>query len=153
MPTLEYFLVCESVSTDQETNRISLFNILEDIHMLPPGQPGVILAQLVAVCCWNRESGDEDQDFQATLRIHAPNGAEPQEFAMNFRMERPRYRLSLRFQGIPKLEPGVLRFELLLNGKHVAWHTVNVSRVPQPLSTDSPPHNTAGEENTGGNIE
>ncbi len=132
MPKLEYFLVCESVSTDQETNRVSLFNVLEDIHILPAGQPGVILAQLVAVSCWNREPGDEEKDFQATLRIHSPGSSEPKEFPMNFRMDRPRYRLSLRIQGVPNLEPGQLRFELLLNQDHVAWHTVNVTAPPQP---------------------
>ncbi len=30
MPKLEYFLICESVSVDQDTNRLSLFNVLED---------------------------------------------------------------------------------------------------------------------------
>lgn len=113
-------------------------HVLEDIHILAPGQPpGIILTQLVAVSCWNREPGDEDKDFQATLRIHAPNQekqSDPQEFAINFRMERPRYRLSLRIQGMPKLEPGQLKFELLLNGQHRAWHTVNVTQLPHSTS-------------------
>lgn len=127
MPNLEYFLICESISTDQETNRVSLFNVIEDLQVGPPEdaaqQPPVV--QFVAVSCWNRESGDEDKDFQATLRIHTP-GEAPKEFSMNFQMERPRQRLSLRFHGVPKLSPGEMRFELCLNGQHVAWHTVNV---------------------------
>jgi len=73
----------------------------------------------VAVSCWNRRPGEENQDFQATLRIHAP-GQETRDFSLNFKMERPRHRLSLRFQGMPELDPGELRFELLLNGVHVA---------------------------------
>ena len=36
--------------------------------------------------------------------------------------------------GMPKLETGELKFELLLNGQHVAWHTVNIF----PPSTESP---------------
>ena len=128
MPTLEYFLVCESMSTDQETNRVSLFNVLEDLQVLPPEtapQKQLIVPHFAAISCWNREHGDEDKDFQAILRIHAPN-QEPKDFPLNFQMERPRYRLSLRFQGMPKLEAGELKFELLLNGQHVAWHTVNI---------------------------
>jgi hypothetical protein len=141
MPSLEYFLVCESVSTDQETNRVSLFHILEDFQLASPGSPGVVLAQFAAVSCWNREEGDEERDFQALLRIHPPGG-EAKEIAMNFRMERPRQRLTLRFLGIPKMEPGQLRFELLLNGRHVAWHTVNVfaptESASEPLSARWP---------------
>jgi hypothetical protein len=140
MPRLEYFLVCESISTDQETNRISLFNVLEDLQILSPGLPNpptLPVASFVAVSCWNRDPGDEDQDFQATLRIHSPN-QDPKDCSMNFKMDRPRNRLSLRFQGMPKLEPGELRFELLLNGEHVAWHTVNVSPASR-LPESSPP--------------
>ena len=40
MAKLEFFLVCESVSTDRETNRVSLFNVIEDISTLPAGQIG-----------------------------------------------------------------------------------------------------------------
>jgi hypothetical protein len=132
MPSLEYFLICESISTDQETNRISLFNVIEDLQVAPPetappetAAQQFAISHFVAVCCWNREPEDEDKEFQATLRIHAP-GQQPKDFSMNFTMEHLRHRLSLRFQGIPKTQPGKLRFELLLNGDHVAWHTVNV---------------------------
>lgn len=137
MPRLEYFLVCESMSTDQETNRVSLFNVLEDLQVLPPETPPqqqLLVPHFVAVSCWNREPGDEDKDFQAILRIHAPN-QEAKDFSMNFKMERPRYRVSMRFQGMPKLEAGELKFELLLNGQHVAWHVVNIF----PAATESLP--------------
>lgn len=139
MPKLEYFLICESMCTEQETNRVSLFNVLEDLQVLPPGTApgGPIVPHFVAVSCWNREPGDDDKDFQAILRIHPPSEHEdPKDFSMNFKMERPRYRLSLRFQGMPKLEPGLLKFELLLNGKHVAWHTVNVFPASPAPSTE-----------------
>ncbi len=138
MAKLEYFLICESMSTDRETNRVSLFNVLEDLQVFATEsaeQRQLPVTHLVAVACWNREPGDEDQDFQMTLRIHAP-GQDPKDFSLNFKMERPRHRLSLRLQGLPKLEPGELKFELLLNSKHVAWHTVNVF-PPSKHSSDS----------------
>lgn len=128
MPKLEYFLICESISTDRETNRVSLFNVLEDLRVASPEAPPEIqipIVQFVAVSCWNREPGDENQDYQAIVKMHPPEG-EPQEFSTNFLMEQPRHRLALRFQGMPRLDPGQLKFELLLNGTHVAWHTVNI---------------------------
>ena len=74
MPNLEYFLICESLSTDRETNRVSLFNVLEELQVLgkeeTSAQPVPFPRQLVAVSCWNREPGDENQDYQATLKIH-----------------------------------------------------------------------------------
>ena len=41
MPRLEYFIVCESISTDQETNRVSLFNVLEDLQVLGEARESV----------------------------------------------------------------------------------------------------------------
>ncbi len=148
MARLEYFLVCESMSTDQETNRVSLFNVLEDIRFASPGEmaapsvQSVPVPQFVAVACWNQEPGDEGQDFQMTVRLHLPGqaGQDENEFSLNFKMDKPRHRLALRFQGLPKLQPGQLKFELLLSGKHVAWHTVNVHPAEpawrMPLKTD-----------------
>jgi hypothetical protein len=83
------------------------------------------------------DMGDDLEITKATLRIHSPD-QDPKDFSVNFKMDRPRNRLSLRFQGMPKLEPGELRFELLLNGEHVAWHTVNVSPASR-LPESSPP--------------
>ena len=99
MPTLEYFLICESMSTDQETNRVSLFNVLEDLQVRMADtshKQQVPVAQLVAVACFNRELGDEDQDFQATLRIHAP-GQESKDLPLNFTMERNKKSVSFFF--------------------------------------------------------
>ncbi len=134
MPNLEYFLVCESISTDQETNRVSLFNVLEDLQVLAQGHAGILLSQLIAVSCWNHEPDDEGKDFQQIVRIHSPGSTEPKDFPVNFQMERPRQRISVRFQGMPKLQPGPLKFELLLNGEHVAWHTVNVTEPVTPTA-------------------
>lgn len=133
MPKLEYFVVCESISIDRETNRISLFNIVEDIQPIGPGSQGHIIAQFVAVSCWNREPADEGKDFQVIHRIHSPS-EEPKDFPMNFRMQNPRQRLILRIQGVPPTRPGSLRVELLLNGQHVADHAVTVH---PPVSPDA----------------
>ncbi len=104
------------------------------------GQP---LAQMVAISSWNQEPGDEDQDFQLIIRIHGP-GDEPQDFPINFRMTRRRQRAFLRVQGVPAQRPGELKFELLLNSRQVATHTVTVHPSPQnlPALPSETPHDS-----------
>lgn len=142
MPKLEYFIVCESICTDIETNRLSLFNVIEELRRVPPGTPvpGHLVAQMTAVCCWNREQEDEGKDFSAVLRVQDPSG-KATDLRMNFRMERPRHRLSFRIQGVPASMPGELKFELLLNDKHVAQHVV---AVHEPESSTSATNNRDG---------
>jgi len=135
MPKLEYFLVCESISVDRDTNRISLFNVIEEVHVAKTIDDvrGPALSNFVAVACWNRQEGDEGRDFQAMLRVYLPtpedaDDVEPGELTMNFRTESPRQRLLMRVsaQTIPFVPRGKLRFELLLNGEHCAEHEVAV---------------------------
>lgn len=123
MPELEYFLVAESVSTDKETNRISVFNVLEEIP-----RAGV-LPQCVATSCWRIEPEDEGKDFQVTLRIHMPGGDvpnEPGDIGVNFAPEGKRHRIQHFIAGFPFAKPGDWEFEVLLNGKHEARHVVTV---------------------------
>lgn len=125
MPKLEYFLVCESVSIDRDTNRVSHFHVLEELRPVQAEQPGHILAQLAAVCCWYEEPDDAGKDFQALLRLHTPDGSS-RDFTLNFRMKSRRQRLVFHLQGIPPVTPGELRFEILLNDRHMAEHIVTV---------------------------
>lgn len=126
MPKLECFLVAESVSIDQTTNEASVFNILE--HFRIPEFP-TVLPKCAAFSLWRKEPGDEDRDWQALLEITLPDGSTPQ-FSLNFRFTAsPRHRLTQRFLGLPLRREGELRFELRLNGEHVAEHLVTVERV------------------------
>lgn len=131
MPKLEYFLLCESVSVDQDTNRISLFNVLEDFQIASPETNGktplCFLGQFVAVALFNREPDDGEKDFEACLRFNLPDDKHS-EHRIAFRMDRNRQRLLLRFVGMPPVDKdGVLRFELLLDGTRCASHTVHLS--------------------------
>lgn len=134
MPKLEYFLVCESVSVDRETNRISLFNVIEDVHLVKPGAEVSLplVVNFVAVSCWNQDAGDDDQDFQAILRVHTPpaddGAAQYKDLSLNFRMQSRRQRLLMRLVApiLPLAHDGKLKFELLLNGKHCAEHEIGI---------------------------
>jgi len=124
MARLEFFVVSQSVSIDQATNRSSVFEILEVVQA--PVFPTVI-HQCVAISLWRREPGDEGQEFQLLLRITTPSG-QKHEIRSNFRLTSPRHRVMQRIQGLPIESEGELRFEAILNEKHAAEHVVDVLR-------------------------
>jgi hypothetical protein len=125
MPKLEYFLVCESVSIDKDTNRVSIFHVVEEFRPLQATENALVVTQLVAVCCWYEEADDAGKDFQTILRLCTPDGKE-RDFPMNFQMKSRRQRLLFQLQGVPPLSPGDLTFEVWLNGKRQASHIVTV---------------------------
>jgi hypothetical protein len=125
MAHMEFFIVSEELSVDQQTNRLSLFNILEQIS--GPNFP-LMLVSAVAVSLWVAEPGDEERDFQCTLRI-IPPGGDQRDFTTNFRFRSRRHRIIQRLQGFQLNEPGLLRVEMLLNGEYQARHEVDIERV------------------------
>ena len=122
MAILEYFLVSESVSIDQLTNRTSIFNVLEEIGVF--GLPARSEA-CVAVSLWRAEEGDSERDFQATLHVQLPD-EQYRDFHINFRITGSRHRLTQGIRGIPLTMLGELKFELRLNGETRAHHLVTV---------------------------
>jgi hypothetical protein len=122
MADLEYFLVAESISVDQTTNRISFFNVVEQIKVQT--FPAVV-PQLVAVAAWNAEASDDKKDFQATTRVEHPNG-HSEDFQHNFRMPGKRSRVVMTFRGMKLESPGKLLLKLSLNGEHQATHSIDV---------------------------
>ena len=125
MAKLGFFVVAEGISVDQATNRISLFNVIEEVY--PPSFPASI-PTVVAICLWNAEPGDEDQDFQLTLRI-TPPGQPPKEFHQNFRIPGWRCRTLSFVEGMQVAHPGELRLDADLNGKHQASHVIYVCKA------------------------
>lgn len=136
MPTLEYFLVAESIAVDQTTSRISVFNIVDDLEVTTFS---ATIPQMAAVCSWNLLQGDAGQEFQARLRIEMPD-AEPREQRVNFTgQQQKHHRLIWRLIGLPVAAEGTVRLEVELNGEHQASHTIAVKHVPEtaaaPAST------------------
>jgi hypothetical protein len=140
MARLEFFVISEGVSVDKFTNRLSLFNILEEVaNKVFPFQ----LPHFLAVSMWVMEAGDGERDFQCMLRITMPN-MPPKEFTTNFRFISRRHRVIQGIQGLPLNEPGMVQFEVLLNGEHAATHEVDVVREPMDNEGSSPPTPVAG---------
>lgn len=129
MPSLEYFVVAESMSVDQASNQVSVFNIIEEVRTatLP-----VVLPQVVCVCTLNLGALDLGQDHHAVLRVRTPSGA-PREFAADFRATNRRQRVFTRLLGMPLETIGELRFELEIDGVHLATHTVFVELATPQL--------------------
>jgi hypothetical protein len=142
MPKLEYFLLCESISVDQETNRVSLFNVLEDLHLAKsPNENNnklpFILNQFVAVAVFNREPEDSDREFEASLKYNLPDGTH-KDHKIKFKMERNRQRIVMRFVGMPPVaKDGLLRFDLAVNGEHKGTHTIQLFSDPANVAEAS----------------
>lgn len=126
---LEFFVVAQGVSVDQDTNQTSIFGVLEEVaaQTYPYALP-----YCVAVSLWNVSTEDVGKDWQATLRILFPDRSETQ-VPVNFIVKdgTRRHRLTQKMVGLPLSGVGELKFELLLNGQHAATHTTTV-RAPTP---------------------
>jgi len=125
MAELEYFVISESAAVDQQTNRMSIFNVLESVKS--PVFP-VILPGAVATVSWLRGEGDAGQDFMATLRLPWVPEAQ-RDLNQAFTFGEANHRNIFYLRGLPIPDPGTFRFELLLNNEHVAYHTVVASLV------------------------
>lgn len=128
MPKLEYFLVSESVAVDQQTNRASLFNILDEIR---ENQFPIVIPQAVVTSAWNYEVGDEDIDYQVKVRMSLPGEENPKDIPVNVKIETNQHRLFLQVMNLKIKQPGELKFEVLINDKHTASHTVLIQKDEQ----------------------
>ncbi len=129
MATLEYFLMTESYSVDQSSNRVSLFNVLEDVG--GPNFP-VEFAEIVAVSSWIVPPEEQALPLEITLRLHPPDGKEPQDFPMKLEPgNAARRRSFISLIGFRFRLVGDWRFEMLLAGRHQANHIVTVVQ-PEP---------------------
>ena len=133
MCRLEYFLVAQSISVDQATNRISLFNVIEEIEK--PPDKSVVLQEIYAVSAWNLDAKDFGEEFQVTMIVKPPTKGH-QEQRINFIGKSPRHRILQAILGINFSEPGVWEFEVCLNGVHAAKHFVEVREGAAPGNAD-----------------
>lgn len=128
MPKLEYFVVAESVTVDQFTNRVSLFNVCDEVAVLKfPAS----LGQLVAVCSWNAEEADIGKDFQVGVVLRTSDGTKG-PFTSNFTMKGKRHRTVLALRDFRVSKAGRVEFEVTLNSEHAASHVVDVYSIEAP---------------------
>ena len=133
MPSLEFFVVANSIAVDQRSNRLSIFEVIED---LAPIHFPAHLPRLAAITIWTLEQADQGQDFQATLRISGPEIPEPAEFRQNFTGDGDTQRMLFQLLNIPILGQGTMVFEMLLNGERRASHQVRIAAADAAASND-----------------
>src|SRR5260370_23499062 len=103
---LVFAVLAQSVSLDQMTNRLSLFNLVEGIQA--PGFPTVV-AEIVFVAVLRRETADQST-FDATLTVRIGQTIIGlANIAVDF-ADKQNTRLIGTFQGLPVLTPGTLEF-------------------------------------------
>ena len=78
-------ILCESAITDRDTNRVSLFNVMDDIILqVPPPtlakesdrQPTLVPMKFELVALWARSNPNEPENAQGQHRIIGPNNEE-----------------------------------------------------------------------------
>lgn len=131
MPSLEFFVVAESVAVDQNTNRLSVFNIVEEISA--PRFPAVHPSLVAVTCLLLDQESEVGLDFQLNLKLSlASVGGKIEDlgsFASNFTAQSVRHRILQEFRGLKLPTAGMLRVEQTLNGGHVASHMITVAQA------------------------
>ena len=126
MPRLEYFLVSESSTIDNESGAFSVFNVMNEAKF--ENFPAV-LPKLALVACWiptpdEIGSGDE---FQVTFNFRLPDSAQSGQIRSSFQAESRFQHLIMNVVGIPVERPGEIVIDLLLNDQKQASHTIFVT--------------------------
>lgn len=110
---VQFSICAQSISIDQLTNRVSIFNVLEQIVV--PAFP-VIVPELVLFALIQREDEPVDLDFACSMRITANRNLVAQvNGAVRFAVG-PTSRLVFNFAGLPVQAPGEIVFDLEIQG-------------------------------------
>lgn len=74
MAKLQFALVCEAASVDQQTNQLSIFKVIESLQIR--GSLPAILPKLTLVIFWVRDAQDSDEDLTLSFRfnVKSPSG-------------------------------------------------------------------------------
>jgi hypothetical protein len=128
MAGLEFFVLAESVSIDQATNRLSVFNILEELRgrTLPRQAPQIVVVSVLLF-----EEEEQRREWQLALIIRDPAGVERNRFNTNIQGQSRRHRIIQQLRGYSFDSVGEWRAEIELNGEHKACHRLTVA-PPDP---------------------
>jgi hypothetical protein len=122
MPDLELFVVADAVVIDQRTDRLSIFNVLDQLR---PRRFPARVTRVVALSTWLLSDADQGEDFQVLLAVTGPLGEQPNPFAQNFTGAGRGQRIIHQLVGGLVIDgPGELRFETRLNGVSKAHHSI-----------------------------
>ena len=128
---LVFAVLAQSVSLDQMTGRLSLFNLIEGIQS--PRFP-TVLAEIVFVAVLRREAADQNR-FDATLTVRVGQTTIGlANIAVDFQ-DKQNTRLIGNFQGLPVLTPGTLEFSLAIPNNETISVSIEAIQSPVPVVT------------------
>ena len=113
MPRLEYFLVANSLANDGGTNRLSVFDILDQIW---PQKFPAILPNAALISQWNFGEEEKDLDFQFSVKVTPPKFP-THTVTHNVTAQKRKHRVITAISGVPLVEAGRIMFELFCNGQ------------------------------------
>ena len=124
-------VICESSSTDQETNNISLFNLLDEIHLPEPpnyaqeaGNSLIAPVRLSLVALFTRSESDQSEEQEARIVVHFPDDGEPYIFG-TFEVDLEsvhRLRAKFNLPGIPVRSEGEYLYRIQGLDQSEEWH-------------------------------
>ena len=122
--------ICESLSVDQETNNVSLFNILEEVHFPEPPEliteqenMVVVPVQFVLMALFGRSDTEIGERGQARLVIALPDGTEAEadpRFEVDLESVH-RARVKIDVAGIPLRGEGEYDFRIETLDQDSKW--------------------------------
>jgi hypothetical protein len=130
------FACAESAVIDQATNRVSVFNFLEEISspIFPAAYP-----QLTIIIMSVRDD-TEPSTFNYNLRVTLTGQEHPLlqgPLLIDFQ-SRHRARTLAQIAGMPVLNPGVLRFSIFDGESEIAFWETAVTQIVAPTITTQP---------------
>lgn len=135
-------VVCSKSVVDQESNNITLMDVVEQINAavaVPPEaggeQPTVLPFNFEVVTLWSRADLETPITGRARVLLIAPSGQQHEsmpEYEINL-VDHKRFRGRIKAQGLPADTSGVVRFRVQLRiGDEEEWH--DAANIPVQIN-------------------
>lgn len=134
-------VVCSKASIDNDTNNISLFEVLEQVQVsqwpqdVPQDAVPLAPFPMEIVTLWMREPLNEPQSGECRAIVHSPRGKSAVSAAQVMDLAKfRRFRSRFRFPGLPIDGPGICEIEIQYRrGSEDSWEVVG--KVPIEITS------------------
>jgi hypothetical protein len=125
MPKLRWFVACENVVIDQETDRVTTVGILDRIT---PVEFPALLVKVGMAGCWDCTGADPEQDYQVAISISPPGNKEAKIIRTNLKetKERTQQIMVLGIGFVPVETSGEILIEVRLNDESIQVYKIDV---------------------------
>jgi hypothetical protein len=134
-------VLCSSSSIDRDDNKLSLFDIVEQITLLEPiTEPGLIPIKIHLVTLWRRESLAHATKTTARVRVLVPPQGEEVSKSHEYVVDLTKFvrlRQRIVFRTIPVRGEGTYEFVIDYLDADERWR--EATRIPLDLVVKTPP--------------